>query len=387
MHLSELKQKTTQDLAELAEDQHIEGAHELRRQELIFALLKAEAARGGNVVAEGVLETLPDGFGFLRAPDANYLPGADDIYVSPSQIRRFNLRTGDAVTGVVRAPKESERYFALLRVQAVNEGPPDERPKIAFDQLTPVPPSRLIALGAGGDPTARAIDLVCPLARGQRALILGASASGKSRALVAIARALEASGDDAARMMLLVDQRPEEIAAARDGLATEVVASSFDEPVSRHVQLAEIVVEKAKRAVEAGRDVVLLIDSLTRIALAYAHSGDPAPVHRVRRLFGAGRAIEGGGSLTLIGTLTCDPGSRADAALHEELRDAATSMLALDRRAAAAGVFPAIDLTKTATHGVDELLDDAALKRARALRHELAGLDPVAAARGLVDKL
>ncbi len=396
MHLNELKRKSTQELAELADRLGVETAASLRRQDLVFGILKAQGDRKGDILADGVIEVLPDGFGFLRAPDQNYQPGADDIYVSPSQIRRFSLRTGDTVAGQIRPPKESERYFALLRVDHVNgESPDGRRGKALFDNLTPIYPDRRLRLdhdrAAHG---ARLVDLFAPLGFGQRCLILAPPRAGASQLIEELARGIAANHPDAALTLLLCDERPEDVTAMRRAVRAELASSTFDEPPSRHVQVAELVVEKAKRIAEAGKDAIVLVDSLTRLAAAYhaaltpsgrtgAGGLDQAAVHKVKRFLGAARALEEGGSLTIIAVAQAEPGARASELVFDELRAAATSEIHLDRRVAERRIYPAIDPLASSTRK-DELLATAAERAtAAALRAELAALEPPEAAERL----
>jgi len=384
MHLNELKRKSTQELADLADSVGVEGAASQRRQELVFAILKAQGDRRGELLADGVIEVLPDGFGFLRATDQNYQPGADDIYVSPSQIRRFALRTGDTVSGQIRPPKESERYFALLRVDAVNgEAPDARRHKALFDNLTPIYPDRRIQLGDSLG--CRIVDLFAPLGFGQRALIIAPPRAGSTALLEELARGIATHYPKAVLMILLVDERPEDVTAMRRGLdgAAELVSSTFDEPPARHVQVAELVIEKAKRIAETGQDAIVLVDSLTRLAAAYGAALTPTgrtgaggldlgAVHKLKRFVGAARSLEEGGSLTVIATVGVASGSRLDELVAEELRATATSEIHLDARLAERRVFPAIDVAASSTRR-DELLTPADERAAvTAMRRELA---------------
>jgi transcription termination factor Rho len=401
MHLNELKRKSTQELAELADSLGVEGASGQRRQELVFAILKAQGDRRGELLADGVIEVLPDGFGFLRAPDQNYQPGADDIYVSPSQIRRFGLRTGDTVAGQIRPPKEAERYFALLRVDAVNGAPPDaRRHEPLFDNLTPIYPRRRLRLDhAGASPGARLVDLFAPLGLGQRCLLIAPPRAGATALLEDLATGIVANQPEAATTVLLVDERPEDVtalrrAAERASGVIEVVSSTFDEPPARHVQVAELVIERAKRLAETGRDAIVLVDSLTRLAAAYgaavpptgrtgAGGLDQAALHKIKRFLGAARALEEGGSVTLIAAVRVGGGSRLDELVAEELRAAATAEIRLDARLAEQRIFPAFDPVGSATRR-DDLLAGADERAAvTALRRRLAGLDPAEAAEQL----
>ncbi len=393
MHLNELKRKSTQELAELADRLGVESAASLRRQDLVFGILKAQGDRKGDLLADGVIEVLPDGFGFLRAPDQNYQPGADDIYVSPSQIRRFSLRTGDTVSGQIRPPKEAERYFALLRVDTVNgESPDARRGKALFDNLTPIYPDRRLRIEY--DPAAigvRLVDLFAPLGFGQRCLLIAPPRSGASQLIEELARGIATNHADAALTILLCDERPEDVTAMRRAVRAEIASSTFDEPPTRHVQVAELVVEKAKRIAEAGKDAIVLVDSLTRLAAAYhaaitpsgrVGSGgiDQAAVHKIKRFFGAARSLEEGGSLTIIAVAQTESGARLDELVAEELRAAATSEIHLDRRLADKRMYPTIDPIASSTRR-DELLTTADERAAAAaLRRELATLDPIDAA-------
>ena len=399
MNLSDVKQKTTGELVALADELSIAGADSLHRPELVLAILRAQSDRRGGLTGSGVLEILPDGFGFLRAPDANYLPGADDIYVSPSQIRRFDLRTGDTVEGQIRPPKENERYFALLKVEAVNHGPVDgQRGQLSFEERAAIYPDQRLRLAADdGEMSARVVDLVCPLGKGQRALVCAPPHTGKSAILRVVARAIAAGHPTLETLMVLVDERPEDVTETRRSASCEVIASIFDESPARHVQLAEIVVEKAKRLAENGRDVVVLFDSITRLARAYHAASPPsgrdleggidaAAMHRVKRLFGAARALEGGGSLTMIAAATDDTGSSGDA-IARSLVDAATARIQLSRALADARIFPSIDVTRSFTREAERLWREDEASAAQQLR-ELAQEDgPADAMRRLIARL
>jgi transcription termination factor Rho len=395
MHLSELKRKSTQELADLAHNLGVEGAAGQRRQELVFAILKAQGDRRGDLLADGVIEVLPDGFGFLRAPDQNYQPGADDIYVSPSQIRRFSLRTGDTVAGQIRPPKESERYFALLRVDLVNgEAPDSRRHKALFDNLTAVYPNRRLRTAhPGGGIGTRLIDLFTPLGFGQRCLLVNPPRAGATGLLEDIARGIAANHADVSLSILLVDERPEDVTAFRRALEkngeahAEVASSAFDEPPSRHVQVAELVIEKAKRLAEAGKDAIVLCDSLTRLAAAYGATVTPggrtgpggldlAAIHRIKRFLGAARALEEGGSLTLVATAQIGGGSRLDELVAEELRGTATAEIRLDAGLAEKRIFPTIDVLASGTRHDDLLISAEERADVDALRRELSGRDP-----------
>ncbi len=401
MHLAELKQKTIADLNEVARELKIEGAPNLRKQELIFAILQAQTEKNGVIFGEGVLETLPDGFGFLRAPDSNYLPGPDDIYISPSQIRRFNLRTGDIVSGQIRPPKESERYFALLKVEKVNfEDPEVARDKILFDNLTPLYPEERIHLEF--DPEeycTRVMELITPIGKGQRGLIVAAPRTGKTMLLQAIARAILKNHAEATLIVLLIDERPEEVTDwQRQVKAAEVISSTFDEPAQRHAQVAEMVLEKAKRLVEHKRDVVILLDSLTRLARAYNTIAPPSgkvlsggldsnALQRPKRFFGAARNIENGGSLTIMATAIVDTGSRMDDVIFEEFKGTGNMEVHLDRRLADKRIFPAIDISQSGTRKEELLVDRDRLNKMWILRKVLSPLGTMEAMEFLMDKI
>ncbi|MCH6557680.1 MAG: transcription termination factor Rho [Nitrospirae bacterium] len=401
MHLAELKQKNISDLNDVARDLKIEGAANLRKQELIFAILQAQTEKNGVIFGEGVLETLPDGFGFLRAPDSNYLPGPDDIYISPSQIRRFSLRTGDIVSGHIRPPKESERYFALLKVEKVNyEDPEAARDKILFDNLTPLYPEERIQLEF--DPEehcTRVMELISPIGKGQRGLIVAAPRTGKTMLLQAIARAILKNHSEAALIVLLIDERPEEVTDwQRQVKTTEVISSTFDEPAQRHAQVAEMVLEKAKRLVEHKRDVVILLDSITRLARAYNTIAPPSgkvlsggldsnALQRPKRFFGAARNIENGGSLTIMATAIVDTGSRMDDVIYEEFKGTGNMEVHLDRRLADKRVFPAIDMSQSGTRKEELLVDRDRLNKMWILRKVLSPLGTMEAMEFLIDKI
>ena len=401
MHLAELKQKTIADLNDVARDLKIEGAANLRKQELIFAILQAQTEKNGVIFGEGVLETLPDGFGFLRAPDSNYLPGPDDIYISPSQIRRFNLRTGDIVSGQIRPPKESERYFALLKVEKVNfEDPEVARDKILFDNLTPLYPEERIQLEY--DPEeycTRVMELITPIGKGQRGLIVAAPRTGKTMLLQAIARAVLKNHPEVMLIVLLIDERPEEVTDwQRQVKAAEVISSTFDEPAPRHAQVAEMVLEKAKRLVEHKRDVVILLDSLTRLARAYNTIAPPSgkvlsggldsnALQRPKRFFGAARNIENGGSLTIMATAIVDTGSRMDDVIFEEFKGTGNMEVHLERRLADKRIFQAIDISQSATRKEELLVDRDRLNKMWILRKVLSPLGTMEAMEFLMDKI
>lgn len=400
MNIIQLKEKKISELALLAKDFKIDGAAGMRKQDLIFALLQAEIEKTGLIFGEGTLEILPDGFGFLRAPNYNYLPGPDDIYVSPSQIRRFNLRTGDTVSGQIRQPKETERYFALLKVEAVNyEDPEVSREKILFDNLTPLYPDRKILLECDSDNySMRIMDLLTPTGFGQRGLIVSPPRSGKTMLLQSIANSISANHKDIVLFVLLIDERPEEVTDMDRSVDGEVISSTFDEPAERHVQVAEMVIEKSKRLVEHKKDVVILLDSITRLARAYNSvippsgkilSGgvDSNALQRPKRFFGAARNIEEGGSLTIIATALVDTGSRMDEVVFEEFKGTGNMEIQLDRRLADKRVFPAIDIKKSGTRKEELLLDQETLTRVWILRKLLSSLNPVDSLEFLLDKM
>ena len=400
MNIVQLKDKKISELALLAKDFKIDGAAGMRKQDLIFALLQAEIEKTGLIFGEGTLEILPDGFGFLRAPNYNYLPGPDDIYVSPSQIRRFNLKTGDTVSGQIRQPKETERYFALLKVEAVNyEDPEMAREKILFDNLTPLYPDRKIMLEADSDNySMRIMDLLTPTGFGQRGLIVSPPRSGKTMLLQSIANSISANHKDIVLFVLLIDERPEEVTDMERSVDGEVISSTFDEPAERHVQVAEMVIEKSKRLVEHKKDVVILLDSITRLARAYNSvippsgkilSGgvDSNALQRPKRFFGAARNIEEGGSLTIIATALVDTGSRMDEVIFEEFKGTGNMEIQLDRRLADKRVYPAIDIKKSGTRKEELLLDQETLTRVWILRKLLSSLNPVDSLEFLLDKM
>ncbi len=400
MNIVELKEKKISELNQMAKTFKIDGAAGMRKQDLIFALLQAEIEKTGLIFGEGTLEILPDGFGFLRAPNYNYLPGPDDIYVSPSQIRRFNLRTGDTVSGQIRQPKETERYFALLKVEAVNyEDPEVAREKILFDNLTPLYPDRKTMLEADSDNySMRIMDLLTPIGFGQRGLIVSPPRSGKTMLLQSIANSISANHKDIILFVLLIDERPEEVTDMQRSVDGEVISSTFDEPAERHVQVAEMVIEKAKRLVEHKKDVVILLDSITRLARAYNSvippsgkilSGgvDSNALQRPKRFFGAARNIEEGGSLTIIATALVDTGSRMDEVIFEEFKGTGNMEIQLDRRLADKRVFPAIDIKKSGTRKEELLLDHDTLTRVWILRKLLSSLNPVDSLEFLLDKM
>lgn len=382
LNLAELRRLPIAELVDRARRLGIDNAGSLKKQELIFEFVRREAGSGGSARGTGVLETLPDGFGFLRSPDCNYLPGPDDIYVSPSQIRRFNLRTGDLVCGQVRAPKESERYFALIKIEEINGRAPEaERNKLLFDNLTPVIPTRRFWLGDGGSELGL-IDQVAPLAFGQRVLVLAPPRAGRTRLISAMVEQIGNQAPDAEIMVLLVDERPEEVTAMERQLEGTVVSSTFDEPATRHCQVAEMALERARRMVEQGRDVVLFVDSLTRLSRSYnavAASGgrvvegmDVGALHSVRRFFGAGRCLEEGGSLTIVATAQTGAGPMMDQTLVSELEGTANVEIVLNGDLAARGVFPAVDVAQSFTRYSEGLLADDEIQRMGALREELS---------------
>ncbi|MCW0182302.1 transcription termination factor Rho [Zavarzinia sp.] len=403
MNLQELKEKSPTELLAYAEELEVENASTLRKQDMMFAILKQLADRDLEITGGGVLEILQDGFGFLRSPEANYLPGPDDIYVSPSQIRRFGLRTGDTVDGQIRAPKDGERYFALLKVNTINfEDPEAIRHKVHFDNLTPLYPDERLNLERG-DPTvkdrsARVIDLISPLGKGQRALIVAPPRTGKTVLLQNVAHAITANHPEVYLIVLLIDERPEEVTDMSRSVKGEVISSTFDEPAVRHVQVAEMVIEKAKRLVEHKRDVVILLDSITRLARAYntvvPSSGkvltggvDANALQRPKRFFGAARNIEEGGSLTIIATALIDTGSRMDEVIFEEFKGTGNSEIILDRKIADKRTFPAIDITKSGTRKEELLVDKGTLSKMWVLRRILMPMGPVDAIEFLLDKL
>ena len=400
MHIVELKDKKISELTEMAKKLNIDGAAGMRKQDLIFALLQAQIEKNGLIFGEGTLEILPDGFGFLRAPNYNYLPGPDDIYVSPSQIRRFNLRTGDTVSGQIRRPKESERYFALLKVEAVNyEDPEVAREKILFDNLTPLYPDRKINLESSSDNySTRIMDLMIPIGFGQRGLIVSPPRSGKTMLLQNIANSVIASHKNIVPFILLIDERPEEVTDMQRSVNAEVISSTFDEPSERHVQVAEMVIEKAKRLVEHKKDVIVLLDSITRLARAYNSVMPPSgkilsggvdsnALQRPKRFFGAARNIEEGGSLTIIATALVDTGSRMDEVIFEEFKGTGNMEIQLDRRLSDKRLFPAIDIKKSGTRKEELLLDEETLNRVWILRKLLSSLNPSDSMEFLLDKM
>ncbi len=403
MTLDELKEKSPADLLIFAEDLEVENASTMRKQDMLFAILKELADRDVEIHGGGVLEVLSDGFGFLRSPDANYLAGPDDIYVSPNQIRRFALRTGDTVQGEIRSPKDGERYFALLKVHTINfEDPEKTRHKVHFDNLTPLYPDERLKMEVDGektkDLTARVIDLVAPLGKGQRGLITAPPRTGKTVILQNIAHAIASNHPECYLIVLLIDERPEEVTDMQRSVKGEVVSSTFDEPATRHVAVAEMVIEKAKRLVEHGRDVVILLDSITRLGRAYntvvPSSGkvltggvDANALQRPKRFFGAARNIEEGGSLTIIATALIETGSKMDEVIFEEFKGTGNSELILDRKVADKRVYPAIDIAKSGTRKEDLITDKAAMQKIFVLRRILAPMGVNDAIEFLLDKL
>ncbi len=400
MNLVELKGKNIAELTAMADDLKVEGVSGMRKQELIFAILQAQTEKNGMIFGEGVLEILPDGFGFLRAPDYNYLPGPDDIYVSPSQIRRFNIRTGDTVSGQIRPPKEGERYFALLKVDAINyEDPEISRSKILFDNLTPYYPEKKIKLEhAPTDYTTRAMDLITPIGMGQRGMIVAPPRTGKTMLLQAIAKAIIKNHQDIKLIVLLIDERPEEVTDWQRQVKAEIISSTFDEPPQRHVQVADMVIERAKRLVEHKKDVVILLDSITRLARAHnaiipasgkVLSGglDANALQRPKRFFGAARNIEDGGSLTILATALVDTGSRMDDVIFEEFKGTGNMELHLDRKLVDKRVFPAVDINASGTRKEELLVDKDDLNRMWVLRKVLNPLTTVESMEFLLEKL
>jgi transcription termination factor Rho len=402
MNIKDLKKLKINDLNKIAKELNVEGASGMRKQELIFAILQAQTEKNGLIFGEGVLEILPDGFGFLRAPDYNYLPGPDDIYISPSQIRRFNLRTGDTVSGQIRPPKDTERYFAMLKVEMVNyEDPEVARDKILFDNLTPLYPQAKIRLEMDGQSenySARVMDLLTPIGKGQRGLIVAAPRTGKTMLLQTIAHSITANHKDVVLIVLLIDERPEEVTDMERSVDGEVISSTFDEPAQRHVQVAEMVIEKAKRLVEHQKDVVILLDSITRLARAYntvvppsgkVLSGgiDANALQRPKRFFGAARNIEEGGSLTVIATALIDTGSRMDEVIFEEFKGTGNMEIHLDRRLLDRRVFPTIDIQRSGTRKEELLLDKNDLNRIWLLRKVLQPMNTVESVEFLLEKI
>ncbi|MFO7785670.1 MAG: transcription termination factor Rho [Thermodesulfobacteriota bacterium] len=400
MNIVELKQMKINELTEMAKAANIDGASGMPKPELIFSLLQAQSEKNGLIYGEGVLEILPDGFGFLRATDSNYLPGPDDIYISPSQIRRFNLRTGDTISGQIRPPKDSERYFALLKVEQVNhENPEVSRDKILFDNLTPLYPEEGIALETTSDNySTRIMDLMTPIGKGQRGLIVAPPRTGKTMLLQNIANSVTANHPDIHKIVLLIDERPEEVTDMQRSVKAEVISSTFDEPQHRHVQVAEMVIEKAKRLVEHKRDVLILLDSITRLARAYNATVPPSgkilsggldsnALHKPKRFFGAARNVEQGGSLTIIATALVDTGSRMDEVIFEEFKGTGNMEIHLDRKLTDRRVFPSMDINRSGTRKEELLVEQADLYRIWILRKLLAPLTPVDSMEFLLDKM
>jgi transcription termination factor Rho len=402
MNIKDLKKMKISELYRVAKELNVEGASGMRKQELIFAILQAQTEKNGLIFGEGVLEILPDGFGFLRSPDYNYLPGPDDIYISPSQIRRFNLRTGDTVSGQIRPPKDTERYFAMLKVEVVNyEDPELARDKILFDNLTPLYPQQKIRLemdNSGQNYSSRVMDLLTPIGKGQRGLIVASPRTGKTMLLQNIAHSITANHKEISLIVLLIDERPEEVTDMERSVDGEVISSTFDEPAQRHVQVAEMVIEKAKRLVEHQKDVVILLDSITRLARAYntvvppsgkVLSGgiDANALQRPKRFFGAARNIEEGGSLTIIATALIDTGSRMDEVIFEEFKGTGNMEIHLDRRLVDRRVFPSIDIQRSGTRKEELLLDGNDLNRIWLLRKVLQPMNTVESMEFLLDKM
>jgi transcription termination factor Rho len=400
LNITDLKEMTIQNLTQVAKDLEVAGATGMRKQELIFQILKAQTEQSGFIFSEGVLEVLPDGFGFLRAPDYNYLPGPDDIYVSPSQIRKFDLQTGDTVSGQIRPPKEGERYFALIKVEAVNfEAPDQARDKLFFENLTPLYPLERLKLETEAENlSARVMDLMTPLGKGQRGLIVAPPRTGKTMLLQAIAQSVAKNHPEVYLIVLLIDERPEEVTDMQRSVDGEVISSTFDEPAQRHVQVAEMVIEKAKRLVEHKKDVLILLDSITRLARAYntvipasgkVLSGglDSNALQKPKRFFGAARNIEEGGSLTIVATALIDTGSRMDDVIFEEFKGTGNSEIHLDRKLSDKRTFPAIDILKSGTRKEELLIPKEDLNRIWVLRKVLNPLSPVEAMELLLDKM
>lgn len=399
--ISELKEKTIDELTKVAKTLNVEGASGMRKQDIIFAILQAQTEKTGNVFGAGVLEILPDGFGFLRSPDYSYLPGPDDIYVSPSQIRRFNLRTGDLVSGQIRPPKESERYFALLKVEAVNhESPEDSINRTLFDNLIPYYPTEKIELEYDpSDYSTRVMELITPVGKGQRGMIVAAPRTGKTMLLQSIAKAIKKNHGEIHLIILLIDERPEEVTDwKRQVPASEIISSTFDEPPQRHCQVSEMVIDRAKRLIESKRDVVILLDSITRLARAYntvqPHSGrvlsgglDSNALQKPKRFFGTARNIEEGGSITIMATALIDTGSRMDEVIFEEFKGTGNMEINLDRRLVDKRVYPAIDIERSGTRKEELLLKEEELNKVWLLRKALSSLNPVEAMELVIEKL
>ena len=400
MTIAELKEKNITELTKIARSLDLPGASGLRKQDLIFKILQAQSEKEGHIFAEGVLEILPDGYGFLRSPDYNYLPGPDDIYVSPSQIRKFDLKTGDTISGQVRPPHEGEKYFALVKIEAVNFESPDEaRNKILFDNLTPLYPQERLKLETARDNvSARVMDLLTPIGKGQRGLIVSPPRAGKTMLLQNVANSITTNHPEVVLIVLLIDERPEEVTDMQRSVKGEVISSTFDEPAARHVQVAEMVIEKAKRLVEHKRDVVILLDSITRLARAYntivppsgkVLSGgvDSNALQRPKRFFGSARNIEEGGSLTIIATALVDTGSRMDEVIFEEFKGTGNQQIGLDRRLLEKRIFPTIDIQRSSTRKEELLLPRSTLNRVWILRKLLSQLNAVESMEFLLDKM
>ncbi|MEE8547520.1 MAG: transcription termination factor Rho [bacterium] len=401
MDLQVLKEKSITELTKMAKEFKIEGVANLRKQDLIFAMLQAQAEQNKSIYGSGVLEILPDGFGFLRSPDSNYLPGPDDIYVSPSQIRRFTMRTGDTVTGEIRPPKEGERYFALLKVESLNfESPEAAQDKILFDNLTPLYPDERIELETDDSKnySIRVMDLITPIGKGQRALIVAPPRTGKTMLLQSIANSISQNHPEIYIIVLLIDERPEEVTDMQRSVEGEVISSTFDEPATRHVQVAEMVIEKAKRLVEHKKDVVILLDSITRLARAYNTVSPPSgkvlsggvdsnALHRPKRFFGAARNIEEGGSLTIIATALIDTGSRMDEVIYEEFKGTGNMELHLDRKLVEKRIYPAIDVSKSGTRKEELIVPEDELNRIWVLHKVLAPMNTIDSMEFLLDKI
>ncbi len=400
MHLAELKQKSISNLFDVAKELKVEGASNLRKQELIFAILQAQSEKNGTIYGEGVLEILPDGFGFLRSPNYNYTPGPDDIYISPSQIRRFSLRTGDTISGQIRPPKETERYFALLKVEEVNHESPDvAKDKILFDNLTPLYPEEKLKLEYNReDYSTRVMELITPIGKGQRGLIVASPRTGKTVLLQSIAKAIMKNHPEVMLIVLLIDERPEEVTDMQRQVKGEVVSSTFDEPAQRHVQVAEMVLEKAKRLVEHKKDVVILLDSITRLARAFnaviPSSGkvlsgglDANALQRPKRFFGSARNIEDGGSLTIMATALVDTGSRMDDVIFEEFKGTGNMEVHLDRKLADRRIYPSIDISLSGTRKEELLVEKEVLNKMWVLRKVLSPLSSIESMEFLIDKI
>ncbi|MFQ5499648.1 MAG: transcription termination factor Rho [Candidatus Zixiibacteriota bacterium] len=400
MEVADLKSKTIAELLKVAEDLDIPGVSGLRKSDLLYKIMEVQSSASGIILAEGVLEILEEGYGFLRAPDYNYLPGKDDIYVSPSQIKRFDLRTGDIISGQVRPPKDNERYFALLKIEAVNYDEPDvAKHKTIFDNLTPLYPEEPFKMESlAGEVTTRIIDLMCPIGKGQRALITSPPKAGKTIILQKIAQAITMNHPEVTLIVLLIDERPEEVTDMKRSVRGEVVSSTFDEPAERHVQVAKMILEKAKRLTEHGHDVVILLDSITRLARAHnsvvPHSGkilsggvDSNALHKPKRFFGAARNIEEGGSLTIVATALVETGSRMDEVIFEEFKGTGNMEMVLDRRLSDRRIFPAMDINRSSTRKEELLVDEETISKVWVLRKFLAEMNPMEAMGFLLDRL